>query len=171
MVNYFALRLLRLASISSSPAGDATLNNPELCYNSPIMVDAFLVPEKTVVNAKGEGPATDISAALSRVFLLTLEISNIVEQESLDVNVHGSADGSAWSAKPLIAFPQKFYRGQHPLLLDLAAQPHIRFLRAHWEVNRWGRGTEVPMFEFQVKLKEVPPEVLKEAIAEAQALA
>jgi hypothetical protein len=134
------------------------------------MVEAFLVPEKTVVNAKGEGPATDISAALSRVFLLTLEISNIVEQESLDVSVHGSADGSAWSGKPLIAFPQKFYRGQHPLLLDLTAQPHISFLRAHWEVNRWGRGTEVPMFEFHVKLKEVPPEVLQEAVAEAQAL-
>jgi hypothetical protein len=134
------------------------------------MVEAFLVPEKTVVNAKGDGPATDVSAARSRVFLLTLEISNIVEQESLDVNVQGSADGSAWSAKPLIAFPQKFYRGQHPLLLDLTAQPNLRFLRAHWEVNRWGRGTEVPMFEFHVKLKEVPPEVLREAVAEAQAL-
>jgi hypothetical protein len=135
------------------------------------MVEAFLVPEKTVVNAQGDGPATDISAALSRVFLLTLAISNIVEQESLDVSVQGSADGTAWSAKPLIAFPQKFYRGQHPLLLDLAAQPKIRCLRAHWEVNRWGRGTQVPMFEFHVKLKEVPPDILQEAIAEAQALA
>jgi hypothetical protein len=135
------------------------------------MVDGFLVPEKTVVTAKGDGPATEITAASSRVFLLTLEISNIVEQESLDLVVYVSTDGSAWSPKPLIAFPQKFYRGQHPLLLDLRAQAEIKFLRAHWEVNRWGRGTEVPMFEFHVRVKEVPPDILKEATAEAQALA
>jgi hypothetical protein len=135
------------------------------------MVDGFLVPEKTVVTTKGDGPATEISAASSRVFLLMLEISNIVEQESLDLAVYGSSDGSAWSPKPLIAFPQKFYRGQHPLLLDLRAQAEIKFLRAHWEVNRWGRGTEVPMFEFHVRVKEVPPDILKEATAEAQALA
>ena len=44
-------------------------------------------------------------------------------------------------------------------------------MRAHWEVNRWGRGTEIPMFEFSVTIKEVPSDVLKEATAEAQSLA
>ena len=82
----------------------------------------------------------------------------------------GSADGAAWAPKPLTTFPQKFYRGQHPLLLDLTAHTEIKYLRAHWEVARWGRGTEIPMFEFQVTIKEVPPEILKEATAEAQAL-
>ena len=134
------------------------------------MIEAFLVPAKTVVNAPGDGPAIDISSASNRVFLLTLEITNIVEQESLDVVLLGSSDGAAWGPKPLMAFPQKFYRGQHPLLLDLTAHPEIKHLRAHWEVARWGRGTDVPMFEFQVTIKEVPPEILKEATAEAQAL-
>jgi hypothetical protein len=135
------------------------------------MLESFLVPEKTVVNAQGDGPSLDIGAASNRVFLLTLEISDIVEQQSLDLAIYGSAEGSTWSPKPLIAFPQKFYRGEHPLLLDLADQTNIKFVRAHWEVNRWGRGSEVPQFEFQVKIKEVPPEILKEAIAQAQALA
>jgi hypothetical protein len=134
------------------------------------MIETFLVPAKTVVSAKGDGPAIDISSAGHRVFLLTLEISSIVEQESLDVAVFGSADGAAWAPKPLTTFPQKFYRGQHPLLLDLTALTEIKYLRAHWEVARWGRGTEIPMFEFQVTIKEVPPEILKEATAEAQAL-
>jgi len=126
------------------------------------MIDAFLVPEKTSVTANGDGAAVDLSAAENRVFLLTLNITRVIEQESLDVSVFGSADGNAWSAKPLAVFPQKFYRGQHPLLLDLAAQPEVKFLRAHWEVNRWGRGGEQPLFEFHLSVKDVPARVLQE---------
>lgn len=124
------------------------------------MVDAFLVPSKTVVAAKGDGAAVDISSAQTRVFLLTLDITNVIEQESLDLSMFASNDGTTWGAKALGAFPQKFYRGQHPLLLDLTQQPEIKFLRAHWEVNRWGRGAETPMFEFSVTVKEVPASVL-----------
>jgi hypothetical protein len=141
-----------------------------LCYNSLAMIDTFLVAEKTVVTAKGDGPVVDLSGAPNRVFLLDLQITDIVEQESLDVSIYGSADGATWGAKPISTFPQKFYRGEHPLLLDLTATRDIKFVRAHWEVARWGRGSETPMFEFYVTIKEVPPEVLKEATAEAKAL-
>lgn len=144
---------------------------PCLCYNSFDMIDTSLVPEKTVVNAKGDGPTLDLSGAASRVFLLTLDITNIIEQEALDVSIYGSADGASWGTKPLIAFPQKFYRGQHPLLLDLTSHAETKFIRAHWQVNRWGRGTETPMFEFHLAIREVPPDILKEAAAEAKALA
>ncbi len=126
------------------------------------MIDTFLVPEHTVVNSKGDGPTADISAAATRVFLLALKITQIIEQESLDVAVFGSADGTTWAPKPALTFPQKFYRGQHPLLLDISQQAEVKFLRAHWEVNRWGRGVETPMFEFSVSLKEVPANVLQE---------
>jgi hypothetical protein len=139
--------------------------------SSNTRIDTLLVSEKTVVNAKGDGPALDMSGAASRVFLLTLDITDIIEQEALDVSIYGSADGSAWDAKPLTAFPQKFYRGQHPLLLDLTGHAGAKFIRAHWEVNRWGRGTETPMFEFHLAIREVPPDILNEATAEAKALA
>jgi hypothetical protein len=135
------------------------------------MIDTFLVAEKTTVNAKGDGPVIDLSAATGRVFLLTLEITKIIEQESLDVGVHGSADGAAWSAKPIVAFPQKFYCGEFPLLLDLTAHPDVKFVRATWHVARWGRGVETPMFEFSLGLKEIPPEILRETAAQAKALA
>ena len=134
------------------------------------MIDTFLVPEKTVASAKGDGPAVDVSSAANRVFLLILEITQIIEQESLDISIHGSSDGAAWDAKPLISFPQKFYTGQHPLLLDLTASAGAKFVRAHWEVARWGRGTETPMFEFHLAIREVPADILKEATAEAKAL-
>jgi hypothetical protein len=37
-------------------------------------------------------------------------------------------------------------------------------------VARWGRGTETPMFEFNLRLKEIPSEILREVRAEAKAL-
>ena len=135
------------------------------------MIDTVLVPPNTVVNAKGDGVPIDVSSSGHRVFLLTLNISNIIEQESIDVSVYGSPDGAAWSPKPIVSFPQKFYRGQHPLLLNLSEHSDVKFIRAHWEVNRWGRGTETPMFEFGVSIREVPPEVLREARSEASTLA
>src|SRR3984885_3108974 len=134
------------------------------------MIDTFLVPDKTVVNAKGDGLSVDVSGASNRVFLLTLNITSIVEQESLDVSIHSSADSSTWSAKPVTNFPQKFYQAQHPLLLDLTGHADVKFLRAHWEASRWGRGSETPMFEFNVSIKEVPTDILQEATAEAKAM-
>jgi hypothetical protein len=127
-----------------------------------------LVPANTVATAKGDGPAVDVSSAPNRVFLVILAITKIIEQESIDVSIYGSSDGAAWGAKSLAAFPQKFYCGESPLLLDLTAHPDVKFVRAHWEVARWGRGVETPMFEFDVNMKEVPAEILKEATAEAR---
>ena len=132
------------------------------------MIDTYLVPEKTVATAKGDGPAVEIRGAAHRAFLAALNITQIVEQEALDLSVYGSSDGSTWSPKPIVSFPQKFYRGESPLIVDLTASPDVAFVRAHWEVNRWGRGPEAPMFEFAVTLKESPPEVLHEAAAEAK---
>ncbi len=130
-------------------------------------MEAFLVPEKTVVNAKGDGTAVDVSQTFGRIFLLTLAITNIIEQESIDVSIYASVDGATWDAKPIVAFPQKFYREEVPLLLNLTARPEVKFIRAHWEVGRWGRGSETPMFEFSVSLREVPQEILAEATGRA----
>jgi hypothetical protein len=135
------------------------------------MIDTFLIAEKTVVAAKGDGATIDVSTTSSRVFLLTLDITKIIEQESLDVAIFGSADGTTWGAKSLIAFPQKFYCEESPLLLDLNAHPDVKYVRAHWEVARWGRGTETPMFEFGLRMNQPPSEILKEATAEARARA
>lgn len=126
------------------------------------MLDSYLVHEKTVVTAKGESAALELGGAAAKTLLLTLTITRIVEQESLDVSVWGSADGAAWEPEPLLVFPQKFYRGEHPLLLDLSSRPQVRFLQGRWVAGRWGRGTEMPMFEFQLRVREVPPEILEE---------
>lgn len=130
--------------------------------------ESILVPAGTVATAKGDGPAVDVSGATNSVFLVTLAITKIIEQEALDVAIFGSADGAAWYAKSIASFSQKFYCEESPLLLDLTGHPNVKFVRAHWEVGRWGRGTETPMFEFGVTMKEVPANILREATAEAR---
>jgi len=132
------------------------------------MIETFLVPEKTVATTKGDGSTLDLSAATTRVFLLTLDITDIIEQEALDVSIQGTSDGAAFDPKPVAAFPQKFYRGETPLLVDLSSKPEVKAIRAHWEVNRWGRGTETPMFEFCVTIREVPREIIQEKVGQAR---
>lgn len=129
------------------------------------MFDAFLVAPHTVVTAAGDSAPLDLSPARYRVLLVVLDIEAVVEQQMLEVSLFGSADGATWTPKPLASYPQKFYRGTHPLLVDLAALPELRFLRAHWEVSRWGRGSQTPMFTFSLRVAEVPPEMLRSGSA------
>lgn len=117
------------------------------------MLDGFLVPEITV-EANGEGEPVAVGDAAGKTLLLTLAITRILEQQSLDVSVWGSADGQEWGEKPLIAFPQKFYEGVSQLLLDLSDSPDTKFLRTKWSVNRWGVGSPKPSFGFLLKVQE-----------------
>jgi len=119
------------------------------------MPNNFLVPE-TKVEEKGTGPALVLGASAGAALLLTLGITKIVEQQSLDLSIWGSADGQQWEAKPLLAFPQKFYVGTSTLLLDLSSRPEIRYLRAHWQVARWGVGSNRPLFVFYVFAEPLP---------------
>jgi hypothetical protein len=109
----------------------------------------FLVPETTVLE-KGTGEPIPLDDSAGGMMLLTLGITDIVEQEALDVSIQGSADGEQWSEKPLRAFPQKFYRGSYSILFNRAAHADVKFLRAQWDVQRWGVGSQTPMFRFYV---------------------
>ena len=109
------------------------------------MLPNFLVPE-TVVREAGTGPESSIGSIPGGLLLLTLGITRIIEQQSLDISVWGSADNVDWGAKPLLSFPQKFYCGTYQLFLDLSQHPDVKFLRAKWQVSRWGRGDPKPLF-------------------------
>ncbi|HSW49666.1 MAG TPA: hypothetical protein VLH09_05790 [Bryobacteraceae bacterium] len=111
------------------------------------MLPAFLVRE-SVVEQEGTGHALELGPSQGKPLLLTLGITRIVEQESLDVSVWGSAGGEQWAAKPLRSFPQKFYCGTYQMELDLTGHPEITHVRAQWRVCRWGRGSSSPLFEF-----------------------
>ena len=108
------------------------------------MMPKFLLPETTVREA-GTGDSVDLGQEQVETVVLTLGITRIIEQESIDVSIWGSIDGSDWGTKPLISFPQKFYCGTYQILTDLAERP-VRYLRAKWQVTRWGKGDPKPLF-------------------------
>jgi hypothetical protein len=108
------------------------------------------------MESNGDGVSFDISSSATRTFLCLLTVSDQLEQESLDVSIYGSADGATWRPKPLLKLPQQFYRGHTKMVLDLSLRPEVKFIRAHWELNRWGRGAPLPMFVAGLELAEVP---------------
>lgn len=113
------------------------------------MLPAFILPETTIREA-GTGPALDLGKSQGGSVLLTLGITRVIEQESLDVSIWGSANNADWSTKPLIAFPQKFYCGTYQILLDLTQRPEVKYLRVKWQAQRWGKGEPKPLFGLYV---------------------
>jgi hypothetical protein len=115
-----------------------------------------LIAPGTRVEANGKGAAVDIRASQSRIFFCVMEITDQIEQESVDVSIWGSADGETWAAQPILKLPQRFYRGQTRAVLDLTTWPEVNFIRAGWDVNRWGRVDPHPMFALGLSLNEMP---------------
>jgi hypothetical protein len=121
------------------------------------MAIAFdLIGPATRLTENGDGEPCEISSSQTRTFLCSIVISDQIEQESIDVSIWGSADGQNWGTKPLLKMPQRFYRGETRQILDLSHRPEIRFVRAKWEVARWGRVAPHAMFVIRCSLSEVP---------------
>jgi hypothetical protein len=113
------------------------------------MLPNFLLPEQ-VVRQDGAGPAVPLGDHPPQALNVTLGITRIIEQESIELSIWGSADGENWGEKPRAVFPQKFYCGVYTTLVDLDGAPAPRFLRVQWKVSRWGRGEPTPLFGFYV---------------------
>ena len=124
------------------------------------MLPNFLVQE-TVIREAGTGSELSVDSVSGGLLLLTLGITRIIEQQSLDISIWGSADNADWGAKPLVSFPQKFYCGTYQLLLDLSQRQDVKFLRAKWQASRWGRGEPKPLFGFYLFVQDAT----KQAIA------
>ena len=116
-----------------------------------------LIPHDTRMEASADGASFNISDSATRTYLCQLTVSDQIEQESLDVSIWGSADGETWTKKPLLKLPQQFYRGTTKMILDLSLRPETKFIRARWDLNRWGRVAPIPMFVAGLELAEIPP--------------
>jgi hypothetical protein len=115
-----------------------------------------LIPPGTRLTSNGEGQAFEIGASETRTFMCTMFITDQIEQESVDISVWGSADGQDFGKLPLLKMPQRFYRGETRQVLDLKLKPEVKFLRAKWDLTRWGRGAPHPVFVLGFNLTEIP---------------
>jgi len=114
-----------------------------------------LVPPETQVERNGAGPAYELGGLAGKPVMIVLRITEIIEQESLHVSIWGSPDGKDWGQQALFWYRQKFYQGVAPAALDLRQLPGLKFLRANWEVNRWGRGDPRPRFKFGIEIQTI----------------
>ncbi len=119
-------------------------------------MEFHLIPPGTRVESNGESERVDVSASETRTFLCQLTIAEQIEQESIDISIWGSEDGENWGTKPILKLPQRFYRGETRMVLDLTTRPAVKFIRAKCELNRWGRVAPLPMFVIDLRLTEVP---------------
>jgi hypothetical protein len=115
-----------------------------------------LIPLDTTLVENGAGETFDISASSTRTFFCVMVITDQLEQESIDVSIWGSADGQDWGTHPILKLPQRFYRGETRAVLELVLRPEVNFIRARWDLNRWGRVAPLPMFKVGVHSVEVP---------------
>jgi hypothetical protein len=98
-------------------------------------MEIMLLPE-TVTREDGAGEEVALGSRQGRPLVLTLGITRISEQQSLDVSIWGSPDEMHW--RQLTTFPQKYYCGTYLLLLDLTQYREVRHVRAQWRMSRWG---------------------------------
>ena len=113
------------------------------------MLPQFLLLESTV-SKDGETEATAVENGAGKMLQVTLGITDVTEQSSLELQIFGSSNGSDWEPKPLASFPQKFYKGIYTIVLDLSARTEITHLKAKYKAARWGHWTTPPEFRCYV---------------------
>jgi hypothetical protein len=113
----------------------------------------------------GVGPIVALDDCCSKLLVVTLGITDVVERTGLSVSVWGSKDQTDWGSKPLVTFRQRQYCGVYSVLLNMAMHTELRYLRVQWNMNRWGRGDRTPQFGFEVFLEESGARVSGSAVA------
>ena len=113
----------------------------------------YLLPEH-LSRTDGTGPALDLGAKTGKLLVVTLGINHVVEHGGLIVSIWGSEDGENWGLKPLVSFPQKYYCGFYSVLLNLAKNPSIRYLRPQWTMKAWAKRQALPLFSFHLFAEE-----------------
>ena len=124
------------------------------------MLPAYMQPE-IEVSESGAGNPFNLGALRGAQRLnITLGITIIQQQHSLELSILGSEDGTTWLYPPLAAFSQKFYCGTYKLILDLNKQPGVRALLPRWKLSRWGYSPAQPLFGLYLLVEPAQVEAL-----------
>jgi hypothetical protein len=115
-------------------------------------MQGILVQELTT-GEDGMGAAVLVGNMSGKPLLLTLDITQILEQGSIDISIWGSSDTAEW--RQLAVYPRKFYCGTYLLLVDLSRELHVRYLRAQWRLGRWGEQEQKPVTGFCIAAEEL----------------
>lgn len=100
------------------------------------MKPIVLFPEGTA-HERGCGPVADLAEAAAQPVLLRLDITRMMQQQTLDAVIWGSPDGTDWGSRPLFRLPHRYYCGTYCQVLDLTPHPDIRYLRLEYKLRGW----------------------------------
>ena len=117
------------------------------------MIADVLLAE-TIARADGVGPVIDLLSKRGKRLILTLGITRITAQQSIEVSVWGSAGHENWGSRPMATIPHKFYCGIYSVPLNLERHPEIRIVRLQWKMSRWRKEEAQPMCEFYVHAEQ-----------------
>jgi len=145
--------LARFAANSGGNLASDLFASPVSATGKNISLPKCLLPE-SVRSGNGVGPVVALDEFRSKLLVVTLGITDVVERTGLSVSVWGSPDQAQWGEKALLNFRQRQYCGVYSALLNLAMYPDIQYMRVQWNMNRWGRGERSPLFGFEVFLEE-----------------
>ena len=110
----------------------------------------YLVPECAACS-DGCGPVFELSSSeRGKLLVVTLAINCVLEYETLSVSIWGSPDTENWGTAALESFSPKYYCGVYSILLNLAARPNIKYIRADWRMQPWKSRNKEVMFDFYI---------------------
>ena len=106
------------------------------------MLPNFLV-EETTVRESGHSAVFNAQELSDQSLAITFGITHAVENETIEIDIHGSYDGVNWASEPLARFAPKSWCGTYRLTLPRA---DAQYLRAAWRVSRWSSADNQPFF-------------------------
>jgi len=112
----------------------------------------FLLKEQ-LARSDGLSPAIALGSDAGKLHVLTLGITRIMEHQSLEVSVWGSADGDDWGRYPIAKYPRKLYCALYSILLNLSGHPAVRYLQVQWKAHRMSRNDCALLVGFYVYLE------------------
>jgi hypothetical protein len=151
--------------LTSAENLSSEVNDPESSLARLMSHTSKRLLTEAVRTSDGSGPGVALNEFRSKLLVVTLDITNVVERTGLTVSVWGSSDQADWGAKPLLTFRQRQYCGVYSVLLNMAMYPDVRYLRAQWNMGRCGRTERSPLFGFEVFLEESGARVSSSAVA------
>lgn len=113
----------------------------------------YIVAE-CAARSDGCGPVFELSSSeRAKLLVVTVAINGVLEYETLFVSIWGSPDAKDWGKAPVASFSPRSYCGSYSLLLNLAARPNIKYIRAVWRMQPWKSRTKETMFDFYVAVE------------------
>jgi hypothetical protein len=118
-----------------------------------------LVPEE-LFRGNGYSPSVPLSDLQGKPIQLTLSITRMMEEQTLEILIWGSTDGEQWMDRPLVTLPHRHYCGDYHYTMDLTRHPQVTHMRAEWRLRSWGHTTAYRLISFSLEASEAVEAVM-----------